>query len=450
MKNSQKGFATIPLIIAIVAVLAIAGGVYFYETKTKSPTDTNVQSQNNPSPNISNPAPVTASSASCGDFAALSDFVLKSIQQPDSKNTMQENKNVITSIRWKRSPNEPFVSYPIVSGIQAYYGNEQVNRSHDFVVSAIKNNSDALDKTINEKVKNLGLSADSLNTLPFQSFSSQDIYLRTLAFRGADNLYSITLKVEGGGHQAPPVGVVTVTCGKAVNQYDKVYNALNFKADASVQDSYDNDYVAIADVSSDKMVYALLGSSNHIKIADYYYFDGTTVKLVSKDSYPAQCVSLESQKVVLGMRCTDQNYHQRTVTYESGTNNNASQTINIISPNGGERLVKGKTFRITWNTSASFNSNYPQVAITLITAKGEQGVKPDQQIITNNTGIFDWTVPSAQLSGYIHDYSGGPYDLRTLNEQTEFQFLIEGYPHTTGRAEGPFDYSNGSFYLISQ
>src|SRR3989338_5838174 len=380
MKNSQKGFATIPLIIAIVAVLAIAGGVYFYETKTKSPTDTNVQSQNNPSPNISNPAPVPASSASCGDFAALSDFVLKSIQQPDSQNTMQANKNVITSIRWKRSPNEPFVSYPIVSGIQAYYGNEQVNRSHDFVVSAIKNNSDALDKTINEKVK----------------------------------------------------------------------NALNFKADASVQDSYDNDYVAIADVSSDKMVYALLGSSNHIKIADYYYFDGTTVKLVSKDSYPAQCVSLESQKVGLGMRCTDQNYHQRTVTYESGTNNNASQTINIISPNGGERLVKGKTFRITWNTSASFNSNYPQVAITLITTKGEQGVKPDQQIITNNTGSFDWTVPSAQLSGYIQDYSGGPYDLRTLNETTEFQFLIEGYPHTTGRAEGPFDYSNGSFYLISQ
>jgi len=32
MKNLQKGFA-IPLIIAIIAVLAIGGGVYFYKNK---------------------------------------------------------------------------------------------------------------------------------------------------------------------------------------------------------------------------------------------------------------------------------------------------------------------------------------------------------------------------------------------------------------------------------
>lgn len=326
MKNLQKGFATIPLVIAIVAVLVIAGGVYFYGTKTKSPVDTDVQSQNNPSSSVSNPAPVTASSASCGDFAALSDYVLKNIQQPDSQNTMQMNPNVITSFRWKRSSNEPFVSYPIVNGIQAYYGDQKTYRSNDFLMSAIKNDSSLISQTINEEVKKLGLIPDQLNTLPFQSFplaasevtgpEQKDFaYLQLFAFRKNNDLYSVVLKAEKG-YGAQGQGVVTVTCGKAVSGYDKVYSTLNFKSDTKVQNGYDNDYVAIADVSSNNAVYALLGSSNHIKIADYYYFDGTTAKLVSKDSYPAQCAGLESQKVGLGMRCVDvPSYNQRIVAY---------------------------------------------------------------------------------------------------------------------------------------
>jgi len=317
MEKSQKSLAAIPSMIAIVAVLAIAGGVYFYETKIKSPTSTNIQSQNNLSDNTS--------SAICEDFTDLSDYVLKNIQQPDGQNAMEANKNVITSFRWKRKSGEPFITYPIVNGVRSYYGDQQTNRSRDFVVSAIKNNSDALGKTIDEKAKNLGLIADPLNTLPFQSFLNQDIQLRAFAFRGGDNLYSITLKAEGGGNQALPVGVVTVACGKAVNEYDSVYNALNFKADTTVQNTYDNDYVAIADISSDNKVYALLGSSNHIKIANYYYFNGNTAKLVSKDNYPTQCVPLESQKVGKGMRCIDTNYNHRTVNYSSASTPTAQQ-----------------------------------------------------------------------------------------------------------------------------
>ncbi len=124
--------------------------------------------------------------------------------------------------------------------------------------------------------------------------------------------------------------------------------------------------------------------------------------------------------------------------------------ITIVSPNGGEKFVKGKTYKVTWKTSTSFNSGYPQVSITLITAKGQQAVTPDQQIITNNTGSFNWTVPTVQLSSYIQDYSGGPSTLRVLDDQSEFQFLIEGYPHASGRAEGPFDYTDGSFKIVSQ
>jgi len=174
MKNTQKGFI-VPALLVIIALLVIGGGVYVYEKNknTEAPVVVNnaeQNSQNNTPSNISNPAPVTASSASCGDFVALSDYVLKNIQKTDSQNTMQMNPNVITSFRWKRNAKEPFITYPIINGVQAFYGNQETNRTHEFIVSAIKNDSDALGQTINEKTKNLGLSADHSTLCHFKHF----------------------------------------------------------------------------------------------------------------------------------------------------------------------------------------------------------------------------------------------------------------------------------------
>jgi hypothetical protein len=125
------------------------------------------------------------------------------------------------------------------------------------------------------------------------------------------------------------------------------------------------------------------------------------------------------------------------------------QTIRITSPKAGEKLIKGSTYKITWSTSPSFDSAYPQVMITLITAKGQQGVGPNQQIITKNTGSVDWTVPTAKLKGDIQSGPAKPYVTRVLNDGDEFQLLIEGYPHITGRAEGPFDYSD-VFWIVRE
>jgi hypothetical protein len=219
------------------------------------------------------------------------------------------NKYVITSFHWKRSSGEPFISYPIINGVQAHYDSEhQTNRTGN-IISTIKNDSDIIGKIIGEKAKNLSLIADSLNTLPFQSFPDHGVYLRTFAFKRGENLYNIILEAFSSS-QALPQGVVTITCGKAINQYDKVYNALNLKTDTTIQDTYNFDYVAIADVSPDNRVFALQGG----KIEGYYYFDGNTATLASKDSYPTECKPLESQKIGRGMRCTD-SYNQRTVTY---------------------------------------------------------------------------------------------------------------------------------------
>ncbi len=333
MKNSQKGFI-VPVLLVIIALLVVGGGVYVYESKkteapiatsnTESQTSaqqqaTNQSQQNNQPENIAS----GKSLAVCGNFAELSDFILSNIQQPDSQKVMEKNPYVITSFHWKRSAAEPFIAYPIINGVSAFYGDDKTNHSIDFTISTIKKDADALNQKLNTEAKNLGLSVNSLNTLPLQSFSNQDV-TQVFAFKKGESLYSVVLTVDSGDHQAPPQGMVKITCGKALDNYDKVYSALNLKTDSSAKDPYNNDYVAIGDISSDNAVYAILGSSNQIKIADYYYFDGKTLRLVSKDSYPTQCAPLESQKIGKGMRCVDANYNQRTVAYSLTPSNNAN------------------------------------------------------------------------------------------------------------------------------
>lgn len=304
MKNTQKGFI-VPLLLLIVAVLLVGGGAYFY-TQTK---------QTNPQVIGNLPiATSTAQATDCTDFNTLSQFVLNTIEKPDSSSAIQMNKSVITSFHWRRNSSEPYISYPITNGVSALYNNQQT------LMSAIKSDSGLLNASLDVEAKSLGLTADVLNTIPFQSFDfgpeSLGSYLQVFGFVKGGSLYSIVLKAEQS-HQSQGQGVVTITCGTAINQYDKVFNALNFKSDIAVQDPYDYDYVAIGDISPDNSVYALLGSPNHIKIAPYYYFDGNTTKLVSKDSYPATCATLESQKVGKGMRCVGgpPNYIQRQVNY---------------------------------------------------------------------------------------------------------------------------------------
>lgn len=308
----------LPLIFGGVAVIMalIVGGIYLYKTnKVNPPTNTQSQSQaqQNPENTVSNNSNPTIPAVTCGNFSELSDYVSKTIQSPDSQSVMQMNPYVITSFRWQRNTSEPFITYPIINGVQAVYGDQNNFRSNDFITSAIENDSKLISQSINEKAKKLGFVADSLNTLPLKTFSNKDI-LQVFAFKKGDNIYSIILKSEWG-YQAQGQSTVTVTCGKAISDYDKVYNALNLKITPEVEDHYNDDYVAISDVSADEKVYALTGSSGHIRVAEYYYFDGNSLRLVSKDSYPTQCAPLESQRVGKGMRCVDPNYTQRTVNY---------------------------------------------------------------------------------------------------------------------------------------
>ncbi|MCX6723209.1 MAG: hypothetical protein NT094_04075 [Candidatus Staskawiczbacteria bacterium] len=282
-------------------------------------TDQN-QQQNTNQNNVSQNEPV------CGDFSTFSDFVMNNIVKPEIKKKMEMNKYVITSFKWKRNASEPYITYPIIKGNLASYeeildnGKGGWTQTKTDVMASIKKDSENIGKNINSKASSLGFTLDQLNTVLLQPDANQQIsiFLRTFAFKKGNNIYSVVLRGETS-HQAPGESTVTVTCGRALDNYEKIYDLLKLKADSSVQNAYNEDYVQISDVSSDNTVYALLGSVNHIKIASYYYFNGNTIKLVTSESYPADCTPLELQKVGKGMRCAiknaNGNYIDSQVTY---------------------------------------------------------------------------------------------------------------------------------------
>lgn len=151
----------------------------------------------------------------------------------------------------------------------------------------------------------------------------------------------------------------------------------------------------------------------------------------------------------------DQNQNSTTPTNAQNQNSNSSSvpistpTITVSSPNGGETLKAGGTYKIKWQTSSAFSSDYPKVSITLVGGSRDQAITPDQTIIANNTGSYDWTIPNVQLSTYIQDVSGGSYTLKNISGQKQFKFLITGYPQKSTRAEGPLDYSDNYFTVTS-
>jgi hypothetical protein len=69
----------------------------------------------------------------------------------------------------------------------------------------------------------------------------------------------------------------------------------------------------------------------------------------------------------------------------------SARPLDIITPNGGEELVKGKKYMIEWNKSG-YGKNL-KVKIELL--KGKKGKK--ERVIdakTKNDGKYQWTVPS--------------------------------------------------------
>jgi hypothetical protein len=363
MKMDRKGFAPTVILLVVVAVLVVAGGIWYYEShrQISQPTIAGTPAIQTVSQTSTVPATL---SASCGDFEALQNYVTKTIAPPDQQGPMQMDPNVITSFDWKRAAGEPWITYPIIQGYSATYGVDG-HESNSAIRATIRNDANAIGRTITAEANSLGLVADNLNTLPFQSFTDQDAYHAVYGFRSGSDLYSLVVRSDSGT-QAPADGTVMVTCGRAVAGYDALYSALRLKADPTIENPYDNDVVAVQAVSADSTVYALSGYPQTDDLGSYYYFDDNAAKLVSSGSYPAQCGVLEAQKVGLGMRCVDLNDRSSVVTYGgSQTMQNLDNTsflvvdgLSFVSPPG-----KGLLAYFWISISSNLNNNNARCSI---------------------------------------------------------------------------------------
>ena len=72
----------------------------------------------------------------------------------------------------------------------------------------------------------------------------------------------------------------------------------------------------------------------------------------------------------------------------------SAKPLDIITPNGGEELVKGKKYTIEWNNSG-YGKNL-KVKIELLKGKGKKAKRAERVIDakTKNDGKYEWSVPS--------------------------------------------------------
>ncbi len=73
----------------------------------------------------------------------------------------------------------------------------------------------------------------------------------------------------------------------------------------------------------------------------------------------------------------------------------SSKSITVISPNGGEKLVKGATYPIKWNSSG-VDSVYIKLRKGADTYNGPEG---EVSKTISNSGIFFWTIPATLPDG---------------------------------------------------
>lgn len=117
----------------------------------------------------------------------------------------------------------------------------------------------------------------------------------------------------------------------------------------------------------------------------------------------------------------------------SSTNNSP---ITVISPNGGEKWEKGKTYDITWTTNPITGSNISYVQIGLVDKRVVGDNDAREKTIAYripNTGMYPYTVP---------------YDFGSLSNGNVSgdNYLIIVYPWDTNQ-QG--DTSNGTFSIVN-
>jgi hypothetical protein len=285
------------ILVVIVVYLAIKTTISKNNGVPVEISNTKITSIPSPSPNVDINA--------CNDFATFSDYILEHITKPDS---VEKNVTNYEFFYWRRDRNEPYVGYPAIKSSYAVYTGEPYEGKSGFDLNNyfrthIKTNSEQIGSSIVQITQTLGFEKDTLNTIPYKSFSNGDT-LQVFAFNKNNEKYYVLLNNQAS-HQAVGVGVVKIQCGKSLKAYDMWYDRLNFKADSSAEDPYNNDNIAITDISVDENVIGLLGSSSSVDSFEYYFFSNNHIEVISKGKSFIFCSDLERRKIGLGIGCVD-------------------------------------------------------------------------------------------------------------------------------------------------
>ncbi|MCK5003809.1 MAG: hypothetical protein KAS21_01915 [Candidatus Aminicenantes bacterium] len=98
----------------------------------------------------------------------------------------------------------------------------------------------------------------------------------------------------------------------------------------------------------------------------------------------------------------------------------AEPALTLISPNGGEELISGKTFMIKWNYEDSANSD--KNVILVLYKNGIKFITISES--TSNTGSFIWTIPSETPSGNKYRIRIRSQKELSLNDFSDRDFSI--------------------------
>lgn len=248
----------------------------------------------------------------CQAFDELANLVKTNII--DGFKVDSENESRYYGFRWRRESDELFITYPIVKNIKFIYPATEKTRIeiNNAITEQVNNNSSLLSKNLPSKEKEFGLEADSLNTLSLGVWEPH--YAQIWGYRKGNDLYTVI--IDGyRGTQSVGDTQVSVACSTPNKTYDSFYSALNLKANNS---SFFDDWLNILEISDDGEVFVVhSGNYKIMDLARYYLFDGKNLELISSDSSPVTCSTLEGLKVGRGMRCHDAGKYNssRTVTY---------------------------------------------------------------------------------------------------------------------------------------
>ncbi|MEI7750055.1 MAG: hypothetical protein WCJ25_03550 [Candidatus Moraniibacteriota bacterium] len=248
----------------------------------------------------------------CKDFSAIKEYVSKNIAPSDSESSSDSEYLDWTLFEWKRKTSEPFISYPPLRLFHYVYGwknDAPISHESEFFQSVTERNSKNIGSGIRDEAKRLGLVIDEINTLPLWSFplgyGTDFSYVKSVFALRSDNgdLYSIYLSgnPDGGGAGAAGTADVSISCGRAVDTYDLLYDEMDLKAVEKTQDPYvENRVYGSVLWEGNEGVVASLDYAPTWR-GDYYYHDGSFELM---DNPKGSCMAYESRKIGKGVRCT--------------------------------------------------------------------------------------------------------------------------------------------------